>query len=52
MNAVMVRLISNPYLSRGVFWANYDLGEGKVGLSAISLNSKNEANMRTSEETV
>ncbi|KUK65252.1 MAG: hypothetical protein XD84_0675, partial [Desulfotomaculum sp. 46_80] len=33
MNAVMVRLISNPYLSRGVFWANYDLGEGKVGLT-------------------
>ena len=34
MNAVMVRLLANPYLSRRVFLTNYDLGEGKVGLGA------------------
>jgi len=27
-----VRYLVNPYLSRGLFLANYDLGEGKVGL--------------------
>ena len=47
MNAVMVRLISNPYLSRGVFWANYDLGEGKVGL-----NEQDKASLERMEELV